>query len=164
MEVEYTFNGQREGEEVKAVINNHSYVLYPPGFKAVILLVLAAAVVIFWPSWYLVSVVIFLFTAVYLFRAIYAFKESIFIITDQRVFYVDQRGFFNRKIFEADLDKILDISSDTGGLARSMLKYGDIIIRTSGAREGGDIVIKNIPDPYNVQKIVTNQANYRLKP
>jgi hypothetical protein len=33
-----------------------------------------------------------------------------------------------------------------------MLKYGDLIIRTAGAREGGDIVVENISNPYLVQQ------------
>lgn len=156
MEKEYTFNGQRSGEKVIDLAFSHPYLLYPPGLRSLLILILGIAVVIFFPKFYIVSAVLFLFAAVYFVNAYYGFKESILIITDQRVLYVMQKGFFSRTISEANLPNILNISSETSGLAKTMLKYGDLIIRTAGATEGGDIIVKSISNPYYYQQEITH--------
>jgi uncharacterized membrane protein YdbT with pleckstrin-like domain len=151
---EYTFHGQRKGERVLHSINSHPYVIYPPGFWSVLVLVLAIAVVLFWPRLYYISAVMIVAIGIYLFRAIYSFKESMLIITDQRIFAIQQKGFFNRKIIDVDLVNILDLQSNTAGFFRTVLKYGNLVIRTAGATEGGDIVITDIPSPYTVQQLI----------
>jgi small-conductance mechanosensitive channel len=105
----YTFNGQKPGEKVVDVVNNHPYVLYPSGFRTIILIVCVVAVFLFWPAAYLFAIIIGLLALLYFFNAFYSYRESILIITNQRVFSVEQRGFFKRKIIEVDLDKIQDI-------------------------------------------------------
>lgn len=152
MKEELTFNGQRPGEKVLEAILGHPYILYLPALKAMMLLVLAVAMFLFFPVLNIVGIVLVVFAVIYLIRAIYCFKESLFIITDQRLFIVNQVGFFRRKVTEIDLYKILDITSETGGFAKTILKYGDLVIRTAGAQEGGGLVIKNIPDPYSVEQ------------
>jgi uncharacterized membrane protein YdbT with pleckstrin-like domain len=163
MEKEFTFNGQRENEKVLEVVNSHPYVLYSPALKVVVLLSLALAIFLFFPDWFYVSLAIFLFCAVYLFRAIYSFRETMLIITDQRLFAVDQKGFFGRRITEVDLYKVLDITTEMEGFAKAILKYGNLIVRTAGARESGDMVIKNIPEPYSVEQRIANLPGMRLK-
>ena len=163
MEKEFSFNGQRPGEKVLEIINSHPYILYLPALKVVVLLSIALAAVLFFPAWYLASLIIFIFSAIYLFKSIYSFKETMLIITDQRLFAVEQKGFFGRKITEADLYKILDITSETEGFTKAMLKFGNLIVRTAGAREGGDLVIRNIPEPYSVEQRLANLPGMRLK-
>lgn len=153
-EHEYSFHGQRPGEKVIKALYKHPYVLYPPGFRTVFLLTIGIAVVLFWPKLYLVAIAIFVFCGVYFFRAIYLYKETIFLITNQRIFSIIQRGFFDQKIIDVELKNILDIQSETNGFAGSMLKYGNLTLRTAGANEGGDIIFENIPRPYNVQQII----------
>lgn len=155
MPKDYTFNGQRPDEKVIDVTSGHPYILYPPGLRSVLLLVIGATIMLFLPKFYLVALVLFLFTGIYFSYAFYSYKESVLIITDQRLLSVEQKGFFRRKISEADLFKILDISSESTGFTKTMLKYGDLIIRTSGAQEKGDIIIKNISNPYYYQQEVT---------
>jgi len=152
---DYTFNGQRPGEKVVEIANSHPYVIYPAGIKTMFILLLAVAVVVFWPKFYIIPLVLFCLALFYFLNAIFSYKESILIITDQRIIAIDQKGFFSRKIAESDLYKILDISSEAGGMVRTMLKFGDIKISVSGAREGGDIIIKNISNPYYYQQQIT---------
>lgn len=151
----FTFNGQRPGEKVVDIANSHPYVLYPPGLRTMILLVLATTVIVFWPKLYIIPLVILIIALFYLLSAIFGYKESILLITNQRIIAIEQKGFFNRKVVESDLYKILNISSEAGGMIRTMLKFGDIKISVSGASEGGDIIIKNISNPYYYQQEIT---------
>lgn len=156
MNEEYSFNGQRTDEKVLEVVLSHPYVLYPASLRSVILFTVALAVVLFFPSWYLLAIVFFLIGIFFLTRAIYCYRESLFIITDQRLFIINQTGFFRRKITEIDLYKILDITSQTDSFAKTILKFGDLLVRTAGAREDGGLIIKNIPDPYSVEQRIAN--------
>lgn len=158
---EYTFNGQRPGEIVKEVIPSHPYVIYPAGSRTVLMLFIATAVVLFLPALWYISIPIYLFCVIYFSSAFYSFKETVFIITNHRIFSVAQEGFFKKKISEVDLNKIIDITSETHGFAKTMLKFGDLIVRTAGAKEGGDIVLKNISNPYDVQQRITNFSRYQ---
>lgn len=160
MDKVFEFNGQRDKEEVLAVVNNHPYVLYTPGIKSVLLLTLATAIWIFsglfeWVKYLLpLAIIIGLFGATIFIGAFYSFKESMLVVTNQRVFNVDQKGFFTRKITELEHQNIQDISSDQKGFAKTVLHYGDLVIRTAGAGSGSEVIISNIPDPYEVQQLI----------
>jgi len=162
MDREYSFSGQREGEKVLEVIPSHPYVLYSPALKTALLLAAAFGVILYFPVLYIISIILLLFSGIYLFRAIYGFRETLLIVTDQRLFYVDQKGFFNRKISEVELNKILGITSETSGMAKVMLKYGDLIVRTAGAREDSNMVIKDIADPYSVEQRIANLGGIKI--
>ncbi|MEI8143496.1 MAG: PH domain-containing protein [Candidatus Berkelbacteria bacterium] len=161
MKKDFVFNGQRDGEEVIDVVNNHPYVLYLPGIKTVLLFSGATAIWIFspmysWVNFLMPLAVVMALIGIWLFSAaFYSFKESILVITNQRLFSINQKGFFSRKITELDHRNIQDISSESEGLAKMMLHFGDLIIRTAGAGTGTELVIKNIADPYDIQQLIT---------
>jgi len=159
MNSDYTFNGQREGEEVIDVVPIHPYKLYSPGFRIVLLIALAVAIILFLPKLYIISIVLLIFATIYFLNAFYSYRETTFLITNQRLFSIEQQGFFKRKIAEVGLNNIIDLASETRGFARVMLKYGDLIIRTAGAKEGGDIVLKDIPEPYHYQQKIAKIIN-----
>jgi hypothetical protein len=163
MNEEYQFHGQKEGEKVVEVVHNHPYILYPVGFRTVLLFCLALLIILFFPAFWYVAVPIVLFGFTIFFNAFYCYKESIFIVTNLRVFLIEQRGFFSRKISEVDLSKIIDMASETKGMTKTMLKYGDLVIRTAGANEGGDIVLKNISNPYEVQQRIAALEKFSWK-
>jgi len=158
MEKEYSFSGQWPDEKILEVAHQNPYLLYPSGFIFIILLSLSVAVFSFWPFLYYVAIAILIFASLYFFRSFYGFRESMLIITDKRVIYINQKGFFNRKISEVEHVKIIDAASVTKGFTQVMLKYGDLVLRTVGAGDGGDIVIKDISNPYYFQQKITKLA------
>ncbi len=152
---EFSFNGQRQGEEVKEVVKNHPFVLMIPGLETVLAITIGAAVMIFFSQYQISGVILMvgLIVGIAIFsRAYFNFSQSVLLITNQRVINVHQDGFLKRKITETELSNIQDISSSTSGLFRMMLKYGDLIIRTAGATAGTEIMVQNIPNPYEVQQ------------
>jgi uncharacterized membrane protein YdbT with pleckstrin-like domain len=90
------------------------------------------------------------------FEKYYNYAQGMLIITSQRVLNVEQKGFFKRRIIETDVNKIQDVSSNVSGVMRIFLKFGDLVIRTAGGSQGSEIIIKNIPHPYDVQQIIAN--------
>jgi len=161
MQEDYSFEGQRPGEEVREVVHSHPYVIYAPGLHSVLGLSVAAGVFLFFPVVWYVALALVLISILYFMNAFYSYKETTSIITSERIFSVQQSGFFKRQIAETDLNKIVDVTSETHGFAKTMLKYGDLIVRTAGAREGGDIILKDIPHPYNVQQKIANIGRYK---
>jgi uncharacterized membrane protein YdbT with pleckstrin-like domain len=151
---EFSFNGQREGEEVKMVVKNHPFVLLWPGLKAIFFIILGVATIIYIKNAFagVVLLVCALIGVGIFSRAMYDFVQSVFLITTQRLINVHQEGFLKRKITETDLDKVQDASSETKGLFKMILKFGDLSIRTAGATAGTEIMVKNIPNPYEVQQ------------
>lgn len=161
MEHTYSFSGQRSGEKVVEVIKNHPFVLFFPGLKSVVFLVAGVAIYLLWPSQYsgMVLLIFILIAFAIFFRVFFNYSQSIFLITNQRVINVDQKGFWKRNIIETEHEKITAVSTDTSGFIKTMLKYGDLIIRVSGAGNDQALHIKNIPSPYEIQQKIAGMKN-----
>ena len=159
---EFTFDGQRADESVEEVIRNHPFVLFWPGFKCVLILAVPVAALIYLGASTIFAISAFLALLIdfsIFGRVWYEFSASVFLITNQRIMYLDQVGFFKRKIIETNLDKIQDVSSDTSGMIRTSLDFGDVMIRTAGASAGSEIIIKNIAHPYQVQQAISKRIH-----
>lgn len=154
-DIEYSFNGQREGEKVKLLRRNHPFILVWPSIQALFFFALGILSFIQLgarPTSGLVLVICVLIGMSLASRSFYNFFQSVFIVTDQRLIYVDQLGFLTRKITETEIEKVQDVSSQISGLSRMIFHYGNLVIRTAGASKGDEIIVKNIPDPYEIQK------------
>lgn len=155
--IDYSFNGQRKGEDVKLIVKNHPFILFWPGLKAIFFFALGISSFFYLgghATFGLILVLCILIGFALGARSFYDYSQSVFIITNQRIIYVDQNGFFKRKIVETELSKIQDVASSTAGFFKMLLKFGDLVIRTAGASKGEEIVVKDIPNPYEVQKRV----------
>lgn len=155
-EDDFTFNGQRKGEKVLRVVRNHPIILTLPIIKTLFFLALGILTLIQWPGEYsgLVLIVCVLAACGVFSRSYYDYSQSVFLITNDRVINVDQEGFWARKITETDLDKIQSATSQTSGIWRVMFKFGNLIIHTAGTSREEEIVVKNIPNPYEVQQSI----------
>jgi uncharacterized membrane protein YdbT with pleckstrin-like domain len=160
MEKEFTFKGQHTDEEVIEAVSSHPYVLYPSAFRMMLMLIVSVGLILFPPQLYVwsatLAIIIAVFAILYFINAYYSFKESNFVVTNQRLIATVQKGFFTRKIVETDIRNVIDISSEMHGFFKTFLCYGDLIIRTAGAQEKGDIIVENIPDPQYVQQKISS--------
>ena len=155
MNHEFSFNGQRKDEEVVEVVKNHPFVLFWPGLQTVLSCAVGAAIMIFFSSSQVSGPLLLIFIVIGLGifgRSYYNYSQSVLLITNQRLINVYQDGFWKRKITETELDKIQDVSSETKGLFKIVLKFGDLVVRTAGASAGTEIQVKNIANPYEVQQ------------
>lgn len=141
------------------MVPSHPYVLYSPGFRTILMLILAVGIFLFWPVVWVVGAVLAGIMLIYFFNAFYSYRETVFLITSLRIFYIYQKGFFKRNITEVELSKIMDMASNTEGLSKTMLKYGDLTIRTASGKDGGAIIVKNIANPFSVQQKIASILN-----
>lgn len=84
-----------------------------------------------------------------LFVVLTDFYLDIWIVTNKRVIAIEQKGFFSRSVSEFELSKIQDITVMVHGIIPTLLRYGDLTIRTASEHE--NFVFKQVPRP-NVVK------------
>lgn len=101
-----------------------------------------------------------LISSFYLFVVLFAFSNfvdyylDIWIITNQRVVNIEQKGLFSREIAEKDLGQMQDIMSDVDGFWPTVLNYGNIHIQTAGNKER--FIFKQIPFATEVAQRISN--------
>jgi Bacterial PH domain len=82
---------------------------------------------------------------------------TIYIVTDQRIRQVTQKGFFGKDVIELRLSKIQNISYNIPGFSGEIFQFGTIVIQTFV----GDLVIHNVEHPdktYNKLQDAVNNA------
>ena len=89
----------------------------------------------------------------------YAFEQfliwffNIYIVTDERVIDVDFYNLLFKKVSEAKLENIEDITTSNSGLLQSVIDFGDVRIQT--AAEVPEIEFERVPHPDAVQKFLS---------
>lgn len=103
----------------------------------------------------LVEVIVRLFLSLYylgvwvfFFQAWLDYYLDVWVITNERVLSLEQRGIFNRLVSELRLSRIQDVSSQVKGVWETFLHFGDVKVQTAG--EEAHFVFYEVPDPYYV--------------
>lgn len=73
---------------------------------------------------------------------------SVFIVTDQRLIQITQKGLFNRSVVDIALPQIQMVSYEVGGLQQTMLGFGTLMMQTFV----GDLTIHDVHHPAKIQK------------
>jgi len=77
-----------------------------------------------------------------------AWHFSVFIVTDQRLIQITQRGLFHRSVIDMRLNQIQMVNYEVAGLQETLLGFGTIMMQTYV----GDLVIRDISHPAKIQK------------
>ncbi|MCX6766604.1 MAG: PH domain-containing protein [Candidatus Moranbacteria bacterium] len=80
------------------------------------------------------------------------FYLDAWIVTNERIINISQKGFFNRDISELRLTKIQDVTSEIVGFVPTILGYGNIYVQTAAETER--FTFHQIPDPNEVKNII----------
>ncbi len=73
---------------------------------------------------------------------------SVFIVTDQRLIQITQKGLFHRSVIDMGLSQIQMVNYEIAGLQETLLGFGTIMMQTMV----GDLVIHDIHHPAETQK------------
>lgn len=76
---------------------------------------------------------------------------SIFIVTDQRLIQITQKGLFHRSVVDLGLSKIQSTNYEIKGLQATLLSFGTIVIQTYM----GDLVIHEVHKPVEVVRRIS---------
>lgn len=73
---------------------------------------------------------------------------SVYIVTDQRLIQVSQKGLFHRSVVDIALNQITMINYEIAGFQETLLGFGTIVVQTYV----GDLTIKDVHHPAKIQK------------
>jgi hypothetical protein len=73
---------------------------------------------------------------------------SVFIVTDQRLIQITQKGLFHRSVVDMGLNQIQMVNYQISGLQETLFGFGTIMMQTFV----GDLVIHEIHHPAAIQK------------
>lgn len=77
-----------------------------------------------------------------------AWYYSIFIVTDQRLIQITQKGLFHRSVVDLTPAQIQMVNYQVSGLQETLLGFGTIMMQTYV----GDLVIHDVHHPAKIQK------------
>ena len=77
-----------------------------------------------------------------------AWFYSVFIVTDQRLIQITQKGLFHRTVVDLTLAQIQMVNYQIAGLQETLLGFGTIMMQTYV----GDLVIHDVHHPAEIQK------------
>jgi uncharacterized membrane protein YdbT with pleckstrin-like domain len=155
------FPGQHPDERVVLVFRQHPVVMRRPliyGLLAIMLSVLPLDFILsgpLYPTLLKVVIIVPVLVLMYWFYHWIGWYYSVYIVTDQRLIRIRQKGFFNREVSEVGFDKIQSINYHIKGLQAALLKFGDITVQTYTS----DWVLKSIHHPEEVHSQMMTVAH-----
>lgn len=86
---------------------------------------------------------------------------DVLIVTDKRIFDIDQQGLFKRESSSFRIDKIQNITVDQKGIIQTLLNFGTLRLETAGDRE--DFIASYISNPYEVKKFINEMQDEEVE-
>jgi uncharacterized membrane protein YdbT with pleckstrin-like domain len=77
---------------------------------------------------------------------------DVWIITNKRIFDIDQQGIFRREVSVTNLERVQDVTVSVNGIFATFLKFGDIHVQTAGSQM--DFSIKNASNPMIIKETI----------
>lgn len=155
------FDGQRPNEKLLFVFRRHLIAMRKGFYLLLIPMVVTSIPILIWQQevWlYFVFLGGFgLGLILFLYRFV-LWYFTIYIVSDQRIRQITQKGFFGKDVIEVRLSKIQNISYNIPGFSGEVFKFGTIVIQTIV----GDLVIEHVEHPdkiYNKLQDAVNNAS-----
>jgi hypothetical protein len=153
------FETQEPEEEILMILRAHWITNVPWVFIA-LLLFSAPFLLRFFPLLasfpvrfqFMFVVIWYLVLAMYVFERFLSWFFNMSIITDERMIDVDFLNLTTKKVSDADIDKIQDVSFTNAGALGAIFNYGDVLVQT--AAEIVEFVFEKVPNPAGVANIL----------
>lgn len=149
------FDGQREGEVVQFVFRRHLLTAKKGFTFLVIMSIVGFLPLLIWHGnpqifWFFIGMILIGIAGCLYSYLLWYF--SVYIVTDQRIRQISQKGFFKKTVVDLGLDKIQSISYGVPGLIAGIFGYGTILIQTGV----GDLVISEVKTPAKIYDKLQN--------
>lgn len=145
------FDDQLDGEELIYVFKKHPIVMRKGLIYASIAILLGTLPSLIKPEYsYLFGGLAagFVLAAIVFMPSWISWNFSVYIVTDQRLIQISQKGFWNKSVVDIGLNQIQMVNYDVSGLEETLLGFGTITIQTFV----GDLVIHDVHHPAKTQK------------
>lgn len=149
----YQFQGQRSNEEVVLFTKQHPFVLLHPFLVVIGIWLLPMLFYVVSSNNSLLSIVLFFSLVIgfaYGALAYFRWKNSVLLLTTERIVFLMQRGIVHREFTECSLVNVQQVAHEVKGFFSTIFGYGDISIYTGGAQQ--PLRIPHMPDPYEIQQ------------
>lgn len=145
------FEDQFDDEEVLFVFRKHPIVMRRGFILAMLAILLGTVPSLFKPEYsvYLIGLACgIVLGMIIMLPGWIGWWFSVFIVTNQRLIQITQRGLFHRSVIDMRLNQIQMINYEVSGIQETLLGFGTIMMQTYV----GDLVIHEIHHPAAIQK------------
>lgn len=145
------FEDQFDDEEVLFVFRKHPVVMRRGFVLAMLAILLGTVPSLFNPAYstYFIGLAVGIGVGVIVMLPSWiSWYFSVFIVTDQRLIQITQKGLFNRSVIDMRLNQIQMVNYQVAGIQETLLGFGTIMMQTFV----GDLVIHEIHHPAAIQK------------
>ena len=152
------FDGQREGEEVQFVFRRHFLTAKSGVIFLILMIMIGVGLTLLWPNNMMIFETFLALILVGVLGFLYSYVLwyfSIYIVTNQRIRQISQRGLFKKSVVDLGLDKIQSISYGVSGIRAELMGYGTIVIQTAV----GDLVISMVKNSEKIYNDLQNLIN-----
>ena len=152
------FDGQREGEEVQFVFRRHFLTAKFGVIFLILMIMIGVGLTLLWPNNMMIFETFLALILVGVLGFLYSYMLwyfSIYIVTNQRIRQISQRGLFKKSVVDLGLDKIQSISYGVSGIRAGLMGYGTIVIQTAV----GDLVISMVKNSEKIYNDLQNLIN-----
>ncbi len=146
-----TFEDQFDDEEVLFVFRKHPIVMRKGLIIAMIAILLGTVPALIKPemSYFFGGLVAgFVLALLLFFPSWIGWYYSIYIVTDQRLIQIVQKGLFHRSVVDLSLNQIQMVNYEVAGLQQTLLGFGTIMMQTYV----GDLIVHDVHHPAKIQK------------
>lgn len=150
MPVKY-FDDQLDNEEVLFVFRKHPIVMRRGLVYAMIAILLGTIPSLIKPEYaYLFGGLAagFLLSLILFAPSWITWYYSVFIVTDQRLIQLTQKGLWKRSVVDIGLNQVQMVNYEVSGLQETLLGFGTIMMQTYV----GDLIIHDVHHPAKIQK------------
>lgn len=161
----YHFRGQHENEEILRVIHRHWFNIFAHFFLILVFSFLLIGSFLAFPLLFpemldaknarlflFVENTFFIFIWLFGFLMWIDYYFDVWIITNERIVNIEQKGLFVRHISELNFSRIQDVTAEVEGILPTVLNYGDVLVQTAG--EESRFIFRQVADPYQVKDMV----------
>jgi hypothetical protein len=153
----------KDDEEIRAITRQHGVMLVPMLSLALLLIVGPffflfplfssgpAGIIMFG-----ILVLVGIFVAI---RKFIMWDGDVFIVSNQRIVNVDQKGMFSRTVTEVKLEDIHDASWSKSGVAHYVFNLGNVLVQGSSLT----LAAKSVPGPKELHGLI-NDLRHAVKP
>ena len=153
------FVHEKLNEHVKYTLRRHWLTFVPSIFIFLIMLVVPVAVYflvqklfpdflsgpIAYPLLILFGSTYGLFSLLFFYGQFIDYYLDLWIITNERVIDIEQKGLFDRTVSELELENIQDATSNVKGFLGTIFHYGDLVVATASSTS--TIIFRQIHNP-----------------
>ncbi len=146
----------KEEENVIEIVRKYPLVFAAPTIVSILFIIIPFFLMypLFrWSNWGVVVFFVLVGIGILLaLRVFVIYSYNVFMITNERIIDIDQRGLFDRTVSEITYDKIQDVSFRRKGVLQTVLHYGNVIVQTASSQV--NIELNGVKNPEYVQQVI----------